>query len=137
MAAQFKQDGRGSVRGRPAGDTIDSNKVTGIQQPAKDARRYDEWNEIFRLSDWIPLRFSLSRMSIFGAFNIVKETKELEALQKQDNTKLVDFEQDARDTQQSKGNDKNPGLYSNPKNAQTYGDRGECNFELTCVDFQF
>lgn len=100
MAAQFKQDGRGSVRGRPAGDTIDSNKVTGIQQPAKDARR----------------------MSIFGAFNIVKETKELEALQKQDNTKLVDFEQDARDTQQSKGNDKNPGLYSNPKNAQTRPD---------------
>jgi hypothetical protein len=40
MAAQFKQDGRGSVRGR-AGDTIDNNKI-GIQQPAKDARRYVE-----------------------------------------------------------------------------------------------
>jgi hypothetical protein len=62
-------------------------------------------------------------MSIFGAFNIVKETKELEALQKQDNTKQVDFEQDARETQQpAKGGDKNSsaGLYSNPKTAQTY-----------------
>jgi hypothetical protein len=46
-------------------------------------------------------------MSIFGAFNIVKETKELEAMMNKDNPKIVDFEQDSR-------HDKLP-IHSNPK----------------------
>jgi len=82
MAGNYKQtEGRGTLRGKPTGTETSDKAQPGVPEPVASTANQ-------------------RRMSIFGAFNIVKETKELEAAQS--NSKpVVDFEPDQKSDKKS------------------------------------